>query len=263
MLRPRVIPCLLLKDKGLVKTVQFANPKYVGDPINSVYIFNSEEADEIIFLDIMATKNNSHISIDFVSKISDECFMPLTVGGGIRSTEDIRDLLRAGAEKVAINTYAIENPSFIKEASRIFGSQSIVISMDVKLQKNGRYEVYTHGGSRPTGTNPVDLAKLMESQGAGEILLNSIDKDGTWTGYDIALIKSITESVRVPVIACGGAASMKDLAEAIYLGHASAATAGSMFVFHGKKHAVLINFPSKDELEKYFHDFELQLTKSA
>lgn len=249
MLKARVIPCLLLKNKGLVKTVQFKEPRYVGDPINAVWIFNQKEVDELIFLDIMATKESNKPSIELISKISDECFMPLTVGGGIRSVEDIKELLNAGAEKVSINTYAVENPSFIKEASDVFGSQSIVVSIDAKRHKKGLYEVFTHRGTRPAGIDPVSLAVQMEGMGAGEILINSIDREGTMEGYDIQLIREVSDAVNIPVIACGGAGKLEDFADAINVGHASAVAAGSFFVFHGRRRAVLINFPTREELE--------------
>ena len=249
MLKARVIPCLLLKNKGLVKTVQFKEPRYVGDPINAVWIFNQKEVDELIFLDIMATKEKKKPSIELISKISDECFMPLTVGGGIRSVEDIKELLNAGAEKVSINTYAVENPSFIKEASNVFGSQSIVVAIDVKRHKKGLYEVFTRRGSKPAGIDPVSLAVQMEAMGAGEILLNSIDRDGTWEGYDVELIRAVSDAVNIPVIACGGAGNLEDFAAAINGGHASAVAADSFFVFHGRRRAVLINFPTNEELE--------------
>jgi imidazole glycerol-phosphate synthase subunit HisF len=260
MLRPRMMPCLLLKNMGLVKTIQFKNSRYIGDPINAVHIFNEEWVDELIFLDIEAHRNGHHISSDLVSKISDECYMPLTVGGGISTIESIHELLRAGAEKVAINTCALENPDIIREASRIFGSQSIVVSIDARLLKNGEYEAYTHGGTKPAGITPVVLAKRMEESGAGEIMINSIDRDGTWSGYDLNLVRMITSEVKIPVIACGGAGSVDDLAKAVYIGHASAVAAGSMFIYHGKKHAVLINFPSRDEIEKSFGDLVKQNT---
>jgi cyclase len=246
------MPCLLLKDKGLVKTVQFENARYIGDPINAVHIFNDEWVDELIFLDIDATHNGHHISTKLVSQLSDECFMPLTVGGGIKNIDDIHELLRAGAEKVSLNSITTENPTLIKEAADIFGSQSIVVSIDVKKQKIGKYEVFTHGGKKSTGLSPDDFAKNVVALGAGEILINSIDQDGTFKGYDIDLIKLITSSVNVPVIACGGAGVVEDLSKAIFWGKASAVAAGSMFVYHGKKHAVLINFPSRDEIEKSF-----------
>jgi cyclase len=251
MLKTRVIPCLLLKNKGLVKTVQFKEPRYVGDPINAVWIFNQKEVDELIFLDIMATKEKEKkkTSIELISKISDECFMPLTVGGGIRNVEDIKELLNAGAEKVSINTYAVKNPSFIKEASGVFGTQSIVVSIDVKRHKKGLYEVFTYGGTRPAGIDPVSLAVQMEAVGAGEILINSIDRDGTMEGYDIELIREVSDAVNIPVIACGGAGNVEDFARGINVGHASAVAAGSFFVFHGRRHAVLINFPTREELE--------------
>ena len=205
------MPCLLIKDKGLVKTVKFKDGTYVGDPINATHIFNEEWVDEIVFLDITATKNVRHISTDLISRISDECFMPLTVGGGIRNCFEIQELLRAGAEKVAINTAAIENPSIVDEASRAFGSQSIVVSLDAKRRKDGQYFVYTRSGTTATGMDPVDVAKRMEDLGAGEILINSIDRDGTWTGYDLELIRSVSTRVTIPVVACGGARDLDDL----------------------------------------------------
>ena len=249
MLKARVIPCLLLKNKGLVKTVQFKEPRYIGDPINAVWIFNQKEVDELIFLDIMATKEERKPFIELISKISDECFMPLTVGGGIRRVEDIKELLNAGAEKVSINTYAVENPSFIKEASDVFGSQSIVVSIDAKRYKKGSYEVFTHGGTRPTGIDPVSLAVQMEAMGAGEILLNSIDRDGVMDGYNVKLVRKVSDAINIPLIACGGAGKLEDFANVINAGHASAVAAGSFFVFHGRRRAVLINFPAKEELE--------------
>jgi len=249
MLRARVIPCLLLKDKGLVKTIKFREPRYVGDPINAVWIFNRKEVDELIFLDIMATREGRQPPIELVSTISDQCFMPLTVGGGIRTLDDIKGLLNAGAEKVAINSYAMENPMFIQKASEFFGSQSIVVSIDARKHRDHSYEVYTHGGMKPTGFDPATFAVQMEQLGAGEILLNSIDRDGTMEGYDIDLIKKVSKAVNLPVIACGGAGSLAHLAEAIKSGHASGVAAGSFFVFHGRRRAVLINFPTKEELE--------------
>lgn len=244
MLKTRVIPCLLLKDLGLVKTVQFGSPTYVGDPINAVKIFNNKEIDELIFLDITATIEKRKPSFDFISKIASECFMPFGYGGGIRSLEEIKEILRLGAEKVAINSYVFENPEFIKEASKLFGSQSIIVSIDVK--KN---EVFINSGTRSTGLNPVDCAIKMEQMGAGEIFLNSIDKDGTMEGYDLELIKSVSEKVNIPVIISGGAGKLEDFKKAINHG-ASAVSAGSMFVFIGKNRAVLINYPSQRELEQ-------------
>jgi cyclase len=251
MLIPRVIPCLLLKDKGLVKTVKFKNPKYVGDPINAVRIFNEKEVDELIFLDITATIEKRPPPIDVISQISDECLMPLTFGGGISTVDQVKQVLNAGAEKVSINTSAVENPILIKEASENFGSQSIVVAIDVKKKLFGKYEVFTHDGTRGTGLDPVQFSQKMEEYGAGEILINSIDRDGTMQGYDINLIKLITTAVNIPVIACGGAGKVHDFSEALLTGGASAVAAGSLFVFYGKRRAVLINYPTREELESF------------
>ena len=251
MLRPRILPCLLLKGTGLVKTIKFQNPTYIGDSTNAVRIFNKKEVDELIFLDIMATKEARKPPSQLISQISDECFMPLAAGGGIRTLKDINDLLIAGAEKVVINTYAVENPAFIKEAARKVGSQSVVISIDAKKRVDGSYEVYTHGGTKPTGICPVNFARLCQEMEAGEIMICSIDRDGTMTGYDLRLIKMVADAVNVPVIACGGAGNLEDSSKAVKVG-ASACAAGSMFVFYGSRRAVLINFPTKTELRQTF-----------
>ncbi|MBI2287960.1 MAG: imidazole glycerol phosphate synthase subunit HisF [Chloroflexi bacterium] len=249
MLRTRVIPCLLLKDKGLVKTIRFTQPTYIGDPINAVRIFNTKEVDELVFLDITATIEGRKLPIALASIIANECSMPFAIGGGIKTLDDIKELLNMGAEKVVINTQAVEDPSLIKTASNLFGNQSIVVSIDAKQQKNGAYEVYTHGGTRATGIDPVTMATKMEAIGAGEILLTSIDRDGTMQGYDLELIKLVTDATTVPIIACGGAGELSDFADAVRKGGASAVAAGSMFVFHGRRRAVLINFPTRAELE--------------
>lgn len=248
MRRIRVIPTLLSKDGGLVKTIQFKNAKYVGDPINAIKIFNDKEVDELIFLDISATVNNNKPSLKIISEIASECFMPICYGGGISSTDDIKEILNAGVEKVAINTSAIENPSLINDAARLFGSQSIVVSMDVKKNWIGKQHLYKSGGGKNSKLDPVKFAAEIEDRGAGEIFLNSIDRDGTYLGYDLDLIKRVSEAVNIPVIACGGAAKVDDFVDAVKNG-ASAVAAGSMFVFHGKHQAVLINFPSNEELK--------------
>jgi cyclase len=243
---------LLLKSKGLVKTVQFQNPTYVGDPINAVRIFNDKEVDELIFLDITASIERRPPPFDFISKIAGECFMPLSYGGGIRRLEDIKTILSLGVEKVCINSYAVENPAFIRAAADLAGSSSVVVALDVKKNSRNQYEVYTYSGTQPTGVDPVRWAVEMEKRGAGELLLNSIDRDGTMQGYDIELIRRVAEAVSIPVIACGGAGRISDLAQAIHEGKASAVAAGSMFVFHGKHRAVLINFPTPQELAEAF-----------
>lgn len=250
MLRARVIPCLLLKDSGLVKTIKFKNPYYVGDPVNAVKIYNDKEVDEIIFLDITASKEGRKPPFKLISQIADECFMPFAYGGGIRTIEDANEIFRLGAEKVIINSYAIENTSFIKTLSQVFGSQSIVVSIDAKKSFFNKYEVYTYGGKTRTKLNPIDFAIKMQEFGAGELFLNSIDRDGTMEGYDIELISKVSNAVSIPVIACGGAGRIQDFSEAVKKGGASAVAIGSMAVFQGKNRAVLINFPYPDELKK-------------
>jgi len=203
MIRPRVIPCLLLKNEGLVKTVKFKDPKYLGDPINIVRIFNDKEVDELIFLDILATVENRRPNFDLLGKITSECFMPLGYGGGICSMEDVKELLAMGVEKIVLNTSAVENPSLIRSAADYAGSQAVVISMDVKRTLLGKYEVYVRGGKKSTGLDPVKFAVEMGKQGAGELFLNSVDRDGTMQGYDLELVRRVAESVTVPVVACG------------------------------------------------------------
>ena len=255
-----MIPCLLLQDKGLVKTVRFKDPTYIGDPINAVRIFNESEVDELIFLDITSAKQRgifrnlkkNIIPLDLVSKISEECYMPLAYGGGIQSMQDIQGIMSTGVEKVVINSSAIENPDLIREAADQYGNQSIVVSMDVVKNARGSYEVMTRGGSQPTGIDPVTHATTMESYGAGEIFVNSIDRDGTMNGYDIPLVRSVSSSISVPLIACGGAGSLQHFVDAVHEGGAAAVAAGSFFVFHGKRRAVLISYPSRQELEEIF-----------
>jgi len=250
MFLPRIIPVLLLKDKGLVKTVKFKKPRYIGDPINAVKIFNDLKADELIFLDITASKENRCLSTEIIKDIGDEAFMPFGVGGGISKVEQIEQLLKAGAEKAIINTQAVKNPQLIEEATKIFGSQSIVVSIDIKKSLFGKYQVWINDGSENTKKNPVELAKQAEEFGAGEIIINSIDFDGMMTGYDIKLLKSIANEVTVPVVACGGAGNLEHLKKAYYEGNAHALAAGSLFVFHGSRRAVLINYPSKIEIRQ-------------
>jgi imidazole glycerol-phosphate synthase subunit HisF len=249
VIRPRVIPCLLLKNEGLVKTVKFKDPKYLGDPINIVRIFNDKEVDELIFLDILATVENRRPNFELLGKITSECFMPLGYGGGIRTLEDVKQLLSMGVEKIVLNTSAVENPSLIRAAADYAGSQAVVISLDVKKTLLGKYEVYTRGGKKGTGLDPVKFAVEMEKQGAGELFLNSIDRDGTMQGYDLELVRRVADSVTVPVVACGGAGNIQHLAEAIQAG-ASAAAAGSMFVFQGPLRGVLISYPAQEELKR-------------
>lgn len=251
MIDTRVIPCLLLKGKGFVKTEGFKNPRYLGDPINILKIFNEKEAHELVILDIAATIEGRRPNFSFLSEIAGECFMPLAYGGGIISVEDIRNILSIGFEKVVINTSAHQHPELIKQASKIFGSQSIAVSIDAKKNLLGRHEVYSRGGTQKTKKQPGEFASQMEAMGAGEILINSIDRDGTMSGYDVPLIKSISDVVSIPVLACGGAGNLQDFSNAIHVGGASAVVAGSMFVFHGKHRAVLISFPDDSRLKEY------------
>jgi cyclase len=251
MMRPRVIPCLLLQDRGLVKTVGFKNPKYLGDPINIVRIFNDKEVDELVFLDIKATPENRSPAFDLLGNITSECFMPLGYGGGIRSMDDIRHLLSIGIEKIILNTSAVENPTLIRSAADYAGSSSVVISIDVKKNVLGKYEVHTRCGKKGTGLDPVRHAVEVERKGAGEILINSIDRDGLMEGYDLELIRQVSEAVGIPVVACGGAGNIRHLRDAIKLGGASAAAACSMFVFQGPLRAVLISYPSPHELKTF------------
>jgi cyclase len=249
MLTTRVIPCLLLRKSSLVKTVKFKDPSYVGDPINAIRIYNEKEVDELIFLDITASIENRKPPFKTISEIASECFMPVTYGGGVKTLEDIEEILKLGIEKVSLNSFALQNPPFIKMAATRFGSQSIVVSIDVKKVRWSGYRVFTLGGSKATSFDPVDLAKQMEEMGAGEILLTSIDRDGTMSGYDIELLAMVTRAVSIPVIASGGAGRIEDFGIAQKQGGASALAAGSMVVYHGRNRAVLINFPSRAELK--------------
>lgn len=248
MFRPRIIPVLLLKDLALVKSIQFKNHKYLGDPINAVKIFSDLKADELVLLDIEASKNNRLVSVEFVRNVGEEAYMPFAVGGGIRSIENIKAILNAGAERVVINTRAAEDPDFIKEASEAFGASAIVVCIDVKKNRAGGQRTWIGNGSRPTEFTPTEFAQLMEEKGAGELIIQSIDHDGTMEGYDVDLIRSISDSVSIPVVALGGAGKAKDLIEAYQRGHASALAAGSLFVYQSKKRGVLINYPDRNDL---------------
>jgi imidazole glycerol-phosphate synthase subunit HisF len=245
VLRPRIIPVLLLRNNVLVKTIGFKNEKYIGDPINAVHIYNDLHADELVFLDIDATVQNRLIDIDFVRKIGEEADMPFAVGGGIRTVEHIRDLISAGAEKVVISTYALENPNFIRMASDEFGASTIAVCMDIKKKFLGTNVVWTHGGKKSSSYKPIDFARLMEEKGAGEIIVQSIDKDGSMSGYDIELIRSIVEAVTIPVVALGGAGTYEDLKIVREHTFANGLAAGSLFVYQSKRRGVLINYPEK------------------
>ena len=244
---------LLIQNGGLVKSIQFKKHQYVGDPINAVKIFNEKEVDEIVILDISATQTKRVPNIQQIAEITGEAFMPLAYGGGITRLEEIKEILYEGAEKVVLNTSALDNPQLISRAAQRFGNQSIVVSIDVHKNWLGQYKVYRNNGTKNAGINPVELAKLVAELGAGEIMLTSIDRDGTFGGYDLDLLKQVTQAVDIPVIACGGAAEVQDFQQAVSIGGASAVAAGSMFVYQRPHRAVLISYPSQQELnEKLF-----------
>lgn len=242
----RVIPCLLVRGRGLWKTTRFQDPVYVGDPVNVARIFNDKRAHELVILDIGATHGDP-APRDLIADIASECFMPSCIGGGINSLEQIQKLLGMGVEKVAINSHAIEDPRFVEEAAATFGSSTITVSIDVRRTADGRHLVYSHGGTRATDRSAVDHAREMAGRGAGEILLTSIDREGTRMGYDIDLVRSVAAAVDVPVVAHGGAGGVSDIRDAVQAG-ASAAAAGSLFVFYGRLRGVLVTYPPREEL---------------
>jgi cyclase len=241
---PRVIPCLLLSGSGLVKTIGFRDPQYVGDPINAVRIFNEKQADEIVVLDIRATPEGRGPDFGLVAEIVSEAFMPVAYGGGISSEETAIRLIQLGVEKVVINTAAVEGGSLIDELCDQLGSSTIVVSIDAARRTDGTYEVMTTGGTKASGLDARAFAIDVARRGAGELLVTSINRDGTMTGYDIDLIHQVSSAVPIPVVACGGAGSYSDIAQVIRDGGAAAAAAGSMFVFQGRRRAVLITYPS-------------------
>lgn len=245
MLRPRVIPVLLLRDESLVKTKSFADFTYIGDPCNTVRIFNELEVDELGFLDITATRSGRGPNLRLLADIANECFMPIAYGGGIRSLDDARAVLRVGFEKVIVNSYAAERPGLIRELAEHFGSQAVIASIDVKRDFRGRPTVWTRSGTHNTRRDPAAWAREIEAQGAGEILLTSIDREGTWRGFDLDLVKEVAAAVHVPLIAHGGAGTVEDIGDVITKAGASAAAVGSMVVFQKRGMGVLVNFPSE------------------
>lgn len=258
MLRPRIIPCLLVHDKGLVKTVSFTNPKYVGDPINAVRIFNEKESDELMVLDIDATVRKLEPDYQLIEKLASECRMPLCYGGGIKTAEQAQRIFSLGVEKVALSSAAIQNPDLITQIAERVGTQSAVVVLDVKKKLLGGYEVVTHNGKKSTGKNPFELAALFQKKGAGEIVINSVDMDGQMKGYDMALAEKVRKEVSVPLTILGGAGKLEDIGNLIQKFGIIGASAGSLFVFRGVYRAVLINYPSpevKDELiqKNYSH----------
>lgn len=248
MLRVRIIPVLLLSGQRLVKTINFKNRLYVGDPINTIKIFNDKEVDELVILDIDASFKGTEPNYDYIEKFASQCFMPLAYGGGISNSNQAKRLLSLGVEKIIINTAAIVNPVFISELASEIGSQSVVVSVDIKKNWLGNYKIKMPGSQRSIDINLIEFIKKIVDLGAGEIIINSIDLDGTQNGYDLKLIKSVSEKINVPVIACGGAGTLSDFVDAINSG-ASAVAAGSMFLFSGPHKAVLINFPKYEDFQ--------------
>ena len=250
MIGIRVIPCLLFKGTGLVKTVKFRDPVYIGDATNAIRIFNEKEVDELMLLDIEASVKKRRPNLELIKRIASECFMPLCYGGGITTIQDIRDVVSVGVEKVALNSIAVKDPEFVKEAAASFGSSTIVVVVDYKKNIWGRQVVTGMNGTFRSTYNPVDFAMLMEEMGAGEVVIQSVDRDGMMNGYDLELLLKITEKLTIPVIALGGAGKIDHFKEAISFAQVSAVAAGSMFVFQGKHKAVLINYPERTLLEK-------------
>ncbi len=251
MLETRLMPCLLMSGGALVKTVKFKSLTYVGDPVNAVRIFNQKEVDELVLLDIHATSQSRGIDFETLEKLVTECFMPICYGGGVRNIEDMRRLFALGIEKISIGAAAFEVPGLIKQAADEFGSQAVVVTLDVKKNLFGRHSVRIRNASHDTKFNPVEAAKLLEQQGAGEIILYSVDQDGTWAGFDLKLIEDVSRAVNIPVVATGGAGSLDHVRSAVKSAGASAVAIGSMAVFQGKDLGVLIKFPARKDQMSY------------
>ena len=250
MLRPRIIPCLLVKNKGLVKTVKFKDGKYLGDPINAVRIFNEKEADELMVIDIDATYNNKEPDYKMIENLASECRMPLCYGGGIKTLEQAQRIFSLGVEKIAVSSAAIQNPSIVSDIASKVGSQSVVVVLDVRKKMFGGYDMYTHNGKKNININPIDFAIKMEQEGAGEIVINSIDNDGVMKGYDLDLIDKVRNSISLPLTVLGGAGDLEDIGGLIQKYGIIGAAAGSLFVFKGKYKAVLINYPNWEEKDR-------------
>lgn len=257
MLNPRIIPCLLVKDKGLVKTVQFDKPKYVGDPINAVKIFNEKSVDELMVLDIDATKDKREPDYKMIENLALECRMPFCYGGGVKTKEQALKIFSLGVEKIALSSIVIEEPEIITEIAKSVGTQSVIVVLDVKKKRfSNKYELFTHNATKKTGINPIEFAKKVEKLGCGEIVINSVDNDGLMKGYDTNIIEKIRDAISIPITALGGAGSLDDIGKLITQHGIIGAAAGSIFVFKGVYKAVLINYPNpvekKELIKKYF-----------
>lgn len=247
-IRPRVIPCLLYRQGSLVKTVRFRKPAYIGDAVNAIKIYNDKEVDELIFLDIEASARREGPDLAVIRRIADECFMPLAYGGGVTTTEQMRQIFEIGVEKIALNSAALDRPALIAEAAERFGSQSLIVSIDIEKTWLGQYRVRHPASAKHVRTGLLEYVAEVVRLGAGELMLNSVDRDGTWSGYDLELIRQVTAAVNVPVIVCGGASRPEDFVQAIACG-AAAVAAGSLFVYQKQNQGVLINYPSAERLD--------------
>lgn len=250
MLLTRIIPALLLRNDALVKPMKFQKPNYIGDPINTVRIFNELEVDELVFLDITATNENRSPNLKLLAEIANECFMPLGYGGGLNNFQTVKEIFSIGFEKVVLNSVCHEEPSFVTRVSEHFGNQAVVASVDVRKNIWGNYDVYSHSGKKKSKKGLLEWVVELEQLGAGELLLTSIDREGTWSGFDLNLIQKVTESINIPVIAHGGAGSILHIGEAVKQGHASAVALGSMVVYQQKGMGVLVNFPEAADLNR-------------
>lgn len=252
MLRKRLIPILLLEDFSLVKTVNFKKPNYIGDPCNTIRIFNELEVDELILLDIRANSIANSINLDVLQSIADECFMPLCYGGGIRNIDDAKRVFDSGFEKISLNSFGLRNPQIISDISRIYGAQSIVISIDVKKDVFGQYGIYSFSGTKSEDLDLMDWIKRIEDFGVGEILLTSLNQEGTWNGFDWGLLNQVIDNTSLPVIVHGGCGSIQHIEKCFELTNASAIGLGSMVVYQKEGQGVLINFPEEEELSKIY-----------
>lgn len=252
MLRPRIIPSLLIQDKGLVKTVNFKNPKYVGDPINAVKIFNEKEVDELAVFDIDATAKGLEPDYSLIERLANQSRMPLCYGGGVKTVEQAQKIFSLGIEKIALSSAVVEKPSLITQIADRVGSQSVIVVLDVKKKLFGSYEIYTHNGKKATGINPFKFIEEAQRLGAGEIIINSIDQDGLMKGYDMELIDKIREKISLPLTVLGGAGNLQDIGDVIKRHGIIGVAAGSLFVFKGVYKAVLINYPTKLEKENLY-----------
>lgn len=250
MLQTRVIPALLLRDDALVKTVRFDKPGYIGDPVNTVRIFNELEVDELVFLDITATNENRTPNLRILHEIADECFMPLGYGGGLNNFDVVQSIFGIGFEKVVLNSVTHTSPAFVTQVAEHYGNQAVVASIDVKKNLWGNYEVWSHAGKKNTKKNPAEWAAALEQLGAGEILLTSVDKEGSWSGFDVQLTRNVADAVNIPVIAHGGGGQLAHITEVVKDGHASAVALGSMVVYQQKGMGVLVNFPEMQSIDQ-------------